>query len=75
VWLLKSSGTIEEHADILLLLHWNYLYYSGILDEQDNFEVIIAKNRNGMAGTIKAKFESQYYLISESEGLNIPPPF
>ncbi len=64
LWLLKSSGTIEEHADTVLLLHWNY-FYSGDTKEYDNFEVIIAKNRNGITGTIKAKFEPQYYLISE----------
>jgi replicative DNA helicase len=64
LWLLKSSGTLEEHADTVLLLHWNY-FYSGEIKEREAFEVIIAKNRNGMTGTIRAKFEPQYYLIKE----------
>ncbi len=64
LWQLKASGTIEEHADIVLLLHWPY-FYSGNVAEANNFEIIIAKNRNGMPGTVKAKFEPQYYLISE----------
>ena len=29
------------------------------------YEVIIAKKRNGITGTVKAKFEPQYYLIGE----------
>jgi replicative DNA helicase len=66
LWLLKSSGAIEEHCDTCLLLHYPYSY-SGDLKEYDDFEIIIAKNRKGMTGTIKAKFEPQYYLISEEE--------
>jgi replicative DNA helicase len=65
LWMLKSTGTLEEHADTVLLLHWNYSY-SGNLNEINNYEVIIAKNRNGMTGTIKAHFEPQCYLISEA---------
>jgi len=67
LWLLKSSGTLEEHADTVLLLHWNY-FYSNEIKEENNFDVIIAKNRNGVTGTIKAKFEPQYYLIGTLGG-------
>lgn len=66
LWQLKASGTIEEHADIVLLLHWNY-FYSGVLEEKNTIEVIIAKQRNGMTGTIRGQFEPQYYLIEPQE--------
>jgi len=66
LWQLKASGTIEEHADVVLLLHWNY-FYSGVLEEKATIEVIIAKQRNGMTGTIKGHFEPQFYLIGEKE--------
>jgi len=66
LWLLKSSGTLEEHADTVILLHWPY-FYSGKIEERENFEVIIAKNRSGTTGTRRARFEPQYYLISEAK--------
>jgi replicative DNA helicase len=66
LWLLKSSGTLEEHADTVLLLHWPY-FYSRDIAKEDDFEIIIAKNRSGTTGTIKAKFEPQHYLISEAK--------
>lgn len=61
LWQLKASGTIEEHADSVILLHWDF-FYDTAKDARD-FDVIIAKNRNGRIGTIKARFESEYYLI------------
>lgn len=64
LWQLKASGTIEEHADTVLLLHWDY-FYTGAIEKSNEIEVIIAKQRNGITGTIKAGFEPQYYLIRE----------
>ncbi len=64
LWLLKSSGVLEEHSDAVVLLHYPY-FYSGYEDEINCYEVILAKNRNGMIGTIRARFEPQYYLITE----------
>ena len=65
LWLLKSSGVLEEHSDAVVLLHYPF-FYSGDIGKINDYEVIIAKNRNGMIGTIKAQFEPQYYLITES---------
>ncbi len=64
LWHLKASGALEEIADQVLLLHWPY-FYSGKDEERNNFKVIIAKNRNGMLGTVEATFEPEYYLIGE----------
>lgn len=64
LWHLKASGALEEIADQVLLLHWPY-FYSGKDEEHSDFKVIIAKNRNGMLGTVEATFEPAYYLIGE----------
>lgn len=64
LWHLKASGALEEIADQVLLLHWPY-FYSGKDEEHSDFKVIIAKNRNGMLGTVEATFEPSYYLIGE----------
>lgn len=64
LWHLKASGTLEEHADSVILLHWPY-FYTGKEEERSNFKVIIAKNRNGMLGTVEATFEPAHYLIGE----------
>lgn len=53
LWQLKSSGFLEEHADTVLLTHWDYHYNTQ--SAKDDFEVIIAKQRDGETGTIKLK--------------------
>lgn len=62
---LKSSGFLEEHADLLLLLHWPYKYS----DKRDinHFQVFIAKNKDGQTGYINLKFEPQFYAFSDAD--------
>ncbi|GMU25085.1 MAG: replicative DNA helicase [Phycisphaerae bacterium] len=55
---LRESGSIEQDADVILLLHREE-YYKGenCPDDLRNVaEVIIAKQRNGPVGTIKLHF-------------------
>ena len=61
---LKSSGFLEEHADLLLLLHWPYKYS----DQKDinHFQVFIAKNKDGQTGYLNLKFEPQFYAFSNA---------
>ena len=55
---LRESGSIEQDADVVILLHREDYYHRGQDDyEQDNTaELIIAKQRNGPTGTVKLVF-------------------
>lgn len=55
---LRESGSIEQDADVVALLHRDDAY-----DPQDNpntAEVIIAKQRNGPVGDVKLRFEKAF---------------
>jgi replicative DNA helicase len=55
---LRESGSIEQDADVVMLLHREDYYRMSEPDFQpDNIaEVIIAKQRNGPTGTVKLAF-------------------
>ncbi|MDB5356034.1 MAG: dnaB [Phycisphaerales bacterium] len=55
---LRESGSIEQDADVIMLLHREDYYRMSEPDFQpDNIaEVIIAKQRNGPTGTVKLTF-------------------
>ena len=55
---LRESGSIEQDADVVMLLHREDYYRMSDPDFQpDNIaEVIIAKQRNGPTGTVKLTF-------------------
>ena len=58
---LRESGSIEQDADVILLLHREDYYRMSDPDfEPDNIaEVIIAKQRNGPTGTVKLTFDNK----------------
>jgi replicative DNA helicase len=58
---LRESGSIEQDADVIMLLHREDYYKMAEPDFQpDNIaELIIAKQRNGPTGTIKLYFDSK----------------
>jgi replicative DNA helicase len=58
---LRESGSIEQDADVIMLLHREDYYRMSEPDFQpDNIaEVIIAKQRNGPTGTVKLTFISK----------------
>jgi replicative DNA helicase len=55
---LRESGSIEQDADVVMMLHREDYYHRGEDDyEETNVaEVIIAKQRNGPTGTLKLLF-------------------
>ena len=58
---LRESGSIEQDADVIMLLHREDYYRMSEPDfDPDNIaEVIIAKQRNGPTGTVKLTFLSK----------------
>jgi replicative DNA helicase len=55
---LRESGSIEQDADVIMLLHREDYYRMSEPDfVPDNIaEIIIAKQRNGPTGTVKLTF-------------------
>jgi replicative DNA helicase len=55
---LRESGSIEQDADVVMLLHREDYYHQGDPDyaPDSSAELIIAKQRNGPTGTVKLIF-------------------
>ena len=56
---LRESGSIEQDADLVLMIYRDE-YYNPETPDKGLAEVIVTKHRNGPVGTIKLLFESQY---------------
>ena len=56
---LRESGSIEQDADVVAMLHREDYYHRGEEDYQDNniAELILAKQRNGPCGVVKMHFD------------------
>jgi replicative DNA helicase len=59
---LRESGSIEQDADVVVLLHREDYYHRGEQDYQEtnSAEVIIAKQRNGPTDTIELNFNGTF---------------
>ena len=55
---LRESGSIEQDADVVMMLHREDYFHRGEEDYEDTntAEVIMAKQRNGPTGTVKLQF-------------------
>ena len=64
---LKGSGVLEEHADVVLLLHYPWSYdRSGKEYGEHDYLIIIAKNKNtGRTFLHKCYFYVDYFKVSE----------
>ena len=60
---LKESGSIEQDADLVLMLYRDS-YYNEIIKENDITELIIAKHRNGSIGKVKLSFDPKFTKFS-----------
>ena len=61
---LRESGSIEQDADVVMLIHRRALHNPDLVDEngqRDNTtDVIIAKQRSGPTGDVRLAFVGQY---------------
>jgi replicative DNA helicase len=59
---LRESGSIEQDADVVMLLHRDDYYHRGESGWQDTHtaEIIVAKQRNGPTGVVKLYFDSEF---------------
>lgn len=72
---LRESGSIEQDADVVILLHREDYYHRGDPEWEENneAEVIIAKQRNGPVGTVKLIFDGR--LTRFKPMFHQPSPF
>ena len=73
---LRESGSIEQDADVVLLLHREDYYHKGQADYYNTnvADVIVAKQRNGPTGAIKLTFRpelSRFESYAMADALNI----
>lgn len=66
---LRESGSIEQDADLVLMLYRNQLsmkeeYHSFPSLESEHIELILAKHRNGPTGTVKLRFDEKRMKFS-----------
>jgi len=59
---LRESGSIEQDADVIMLLHREDYYHRGEKDWEANnaADVIIAKQRNGPTGVVTLRFLEKF---------------
>jgi replicative DNA helicase len=63
---LRSSGEIEQSADIVVFLYRDSYYDEmGYAPDEDMVEVIVRKNRNGRTGVANLKWTPRYVKFSD----------
>ncbi|MEZ4871419.1 MAG: replicative DNA helicase [Bdellovibrionales bacterium] len=60
---LRESGSIEQDADIIMMLYREDYYDRENPDIKGHAEVIIGKQRNGPTGTVKLKWLPEYGIF------------
>jgi replicative DNA helicase len=75
---LRESGSIEQDADVIMMLFREDYYDRDNPDVRGISEVIIAKQRNGPTGTVRLRWESSIGRFSDLEDGGgehpLPPP-
>lgn len=62
---LRSSGEIEQSADVVIFLYRDSYFDQGAVPEEDEIEVIIRKHRNGRTGTAMMSWFPKYVRFDD----------
>lgn len=74
---LRESGSIEQDADIIMMLFREEYYDKEDPEKKGKSLVIVGKQRNGETGDVPLHFEGQFQRFRDAEGSPIsplPPP-
>ena len=63
---LRSSGEIEQDADIIIMVYRDE-YYQPESEDKGLAELIVSKNRMGQIGFVKCEFHGQYSKFQDME--------
>ena len=63
---LKGTGSLEEHSDMVWLVHWEYKY-TGDKATLNDYKLWVCKNRNGRTIMKNCYFEPQFYKLTEKD--------
>lgn len=70
---LRESGSIEQDADLVMLLYRDSVYNEE--SEDDTTEIIIAKQRSGPTGTVKVSWRGEWTKFVSLEQFREETPF
>ena len=62
---LRESGSIEQDADVVLMLYRESYYNPDSFNNNNNVQLIIAKQRNGPTGTVNLQFDPKLMRFSD----------
>jgi replicative DNA helicase len=61
---LRESGSLEQDADVVMMIHRDY-YYTKNKEKENKADIIIAKNRNGAVRDVELFFYPEYTKFAD----------
>jgi replicative DNA helicase len=71
---LRESGSIEQDADVIMMLYREGYYDRADEGKADHAEVIIGKQRNGPTGSVDLKWEPKFGRFADADEMPQAPP-